>query len=133
MPQITADEAVNATALVAEFEEWFNATVAAQEALPGSDEPVLTRDSVGVKSRPVGDDLRRLHRRPRPTPVPTPKVVKKNTTNATGEEEEEDEEEEEGAKAPEAGADEEQGEAPTAGGEADGPSGEKEEAGEREL
>jgi hypothetical protein len=127
--QITADEAVNATALVAEFEEWFNATVAAQEALPGSDEPVLTRDSVGIKSRPVGDDLRRLHRRPRPTPVPTPKVAKKNATNATGEEEEE----EEGGAKSEDGAEEEQGEASAAGGEAGGPSDEKEGAGEQEL
>ena len=81
--QVTSEESAETEKTVAAFEEWLNATEAAQAALEGSEVPVLTRDAVSAKTRPVVDALMRLHRRPKPTPTPAPKPAKDNSTNSS--------------------------------------------------
>ena len=73
-PQITANETADATAAIDEFDAWFTPKLAAQQALAGHEEPVLTRAAVAIKVRPISDLLTRLGRKPKPTPTPAPEA-----------------------------------------------------------
>jgi len=73
-PQITANETADAVSSIDKFEAWFNETLKSTEEASPTKDPLLTRDAVAVRRKPIADTLLRLSRKPKPTPTPTPKA-----------------------------------------------------------
>lgn len=51
--QITANETADALAAVEKFDKWFAAQLTAQEALSNLETPILTRDMVTTRVKPI--------------------------------------------------------------------------------